>query len=477
MREERAVLKKALSSMDVLATGLGALIGWGWIVAFGSMIQKAGVLGLILGFAIGGTLMLTIGLTCGELSSSMPVTAGGFAFTLKALGVKHAYWCGCFMAISYIALLMFEAVSIPVIFATLWPRVFEVMPLYTVAGFKVYLPQVILGILVSFLWYGINYVGAKLYGIVQTVMIVIFIVLGFCTVGLSLYKGNPAFFIENMWGNLSPIKGIVSILALAGFFYIGFDMIPQAAEEYKAEPKKLARLIQGSIIVGTIWYMLIGCMIAFQIPKSELPNLSLPAASAVARTWGQAGFYIVLFLGIIGIVTTYSASFYSSSRVLFGLARGKLFPKGFAKLHPKHGTPTLPITIAAIASIIAVFLGRAAVMWFLDATSAFVVLFYLYIACSYITLRKQEPEMNRPYRAPGGILTGIVAVGASIFFFLSLILPFSPGALIWPYEYAIFIIFLIIATIIYVLMAPTLKDTPVKEYEWLVLGIEGDKEK
>jgi amino acid transporter len=351
------------------------------------------------------------------------------------------------------------------------------MPLYTVAGFKVYLPQVILGILVSFLWYGINYVGAKLYGIVQTVMIVIFIVLGFCTVGLSLYKGNPAFFIENMWGNLSPIKGIVSVLALAGFFYIGFDMIPQAAEEYKAEPKKLARLIQGSIIVGTIWYMLIGCMIAFQIPKSELPNLSLPAASAVARTWGQAGFYIVLFLGIIGIVTTYSASFYSSSRVLFGLARGKLFPKGFAKLHPKHGTPTLPITIAAIASIIAVFLGRAAVMWFLDATSAFVVLFYLYIACSYITLRKQEPEMNRPYRAPGGILTGIVAVGASIFFFLSLILPFSPGALIWPYEYAIFIIFLIIATIIYVLMAPTLKETPVEEYEWLVLGIEGDKER
>jgi len=104
------------------------------------------------------------------------------------------------MAISYIALLMFEAVSIPVIFATLWPRVFEVMPLYTVAGFKVYLPQVILGILVSFLWYGINYVGAKLYGIVQTVMIVIFIVLGFCTVGISLYKGNPAFFYRKYVG-------------------------------------------------------------------------------------------------------------------------------------------------------------------------------------------------------------------------------------------------------------------------------------
>lgn len=463
-------LKKTLSSIDVFATGFGCLIGWGWIVAFGGMIEKAGVLGVFVGFLIGGILILIIGLTYSELSSSMPVTAGEYAFTLKALGAKHAFWCGSFMAMSYIALLMFEAVSLTLIFTTLWPSIFNTIPLYTIAGFKVYLPQVLLGILVSLMWCFINYMGTKVYGVLQTIMITLFIFIGFASASVSIFEGKIEYFIGNLWGELTPLKGIISVLALSGFFYIGFDMIPQAAEEYRGKSRKLALLIVGSIVIGTIWYLLVAVMIGFEIPHNELILYELPAAEAVGKVWGKLGFFVVLFLGIVGIITTYSASFFSSSRVLFGLARGKMFPESFAKLHPKYATPTLPIIIVTIASIIAVLLGKAAVMWFLDATSVFVALLYLYTTLSFIKLRKSQPNMNRPYKAPGGLVTGIIASIASLFLFLCLILPFSPGALVWPYEYAIFIIFLIIFMIVYIRMLPKLNKISLKEYLWIVLG-------
>ena len=468
--EARPTLKKALSSLDIFATGFGCLIGWGWIVAFGAMMAESGTLGLILGFIIGGTLMLIIGLTYAELSPAMPVTAGEVAFALKALGVRHAYWTGWFMFISYAALAMFEAVSLPVIFSFIWPEIFKQIPLYTVAGFDVYLPQLLFGIAIVLIWAFVNYRGVKLYGWAQSIMVVLFLIVGLLTVGMSIIKGNPQFFMENLWGELGPVNGIISVLALAGFFYIGFDMIPQAAEEYARDPKKLAILIVGAIIMGTVWYVLVGTMIGFMLPKEELLTADLPAAVAVAKAWGPMGRGIVLFLGIIGITTTFSASFYAATRVLFGLGRGKLLPEYFKKIHPKYGTPTGSITFVTILSIIAILLGRAAVLWFLDATSAFVPLLYLYVAISFIVLRKKRPDMKRPYKVPGGLLIGVLATASSVFLLLSLLLPMSPGHLVWPYEYAIFVIFLVLGVIFYFVMKPIFDRTPEEEFKYYILG-------
>ena len=469
-QEGRPTLKKALSSLDIFATGFGCLIGWGWIVAFGAMMLKAGAMGLVSGFVISGLLILTIGWVYAELSPAMPVTAGEIAFTLKALGIKNAYWSGWFMFISYIALAMFEAVSLPVIFGFIWPDVFHSIPLYNIAGFNVYLPQVAFGIAIVLIWAYLNYKGVKLYGWVQSIMVVMFLVIGLITVAISFINGNPQYFMDNMWGQLGPTKGIISVIALAGFFYVGFGMIPQASEEYSRNSRKLAFIILASILMGMIWYVLIASMIGLTLTKGELETINLPAAAAVAKTWGPAGVWIILFLGILGITTTFSASFYSSTRVLFGLGRGKLLPEFFQKMHPEYKTPVGAIIIVTFFSIIAILLGRAAVLWFLDATSAFIPLLWLYVAVDFVVLRLRKPNMKRPYKTPAGLLIGSIAIITPIIFLLALLLPMSPGHLAWPYEYAIFIIFLVLGVIFYIMMAPTFKKIPEEEFKYNILG-------
>ncbi|MGB9729215.1 MAG: APC family permease [Thermoprotei archaeon] len=471
--ETRPELKKVLRSIDIFATGFGALIGWGWIVLWGDYIYSAGALMTFIGWIIAGILIIFVGLVYGELTSSMPVAGGEVAFTFRGFGTNVSYLTGWFMAVAYIALLMFEGASLPHVFAYLFPSYFKVISMYTIAGYNVYLPMVLLGVILGTIWTYINYIGAKPYGWVMSLMVLLFAIIGFSTFILAIIYGftsSPAItnFHNNLFGTLPPLSGLIMILGVAGFFYIGFDMIPQASEEFKLESKKLARLIILSIVMGTIWYLLVTIMDGFLLPREMIPNLDLPTADAVKLAWGPVGEYVIVFVGIFGIITTYAASFFAAARVLFSLGRAKLLPKWFAEVHPKYRTPHNAILFTGILAIISPLFGRRSLIWFVDATSAYVALLYLMVSLAFIKLRKNEPNMNRPYKAPGGIISGILGAIASTILFLSVIVPGAPSALIWPYEYAIFLIFLVLGVAFYI-MAPT-KRISKDEIEYLILG-------
>jgi len=202
----------------------------------------------VVGYIIVGILMLFIGLVYGELTSMMPVAGGELAFAFRAFGPKWCYITGWVMAVAYIALAMFEAASVPHVFGYLFPEVFKTMPLYSVAGYNVYLPMILLGVVLGVVWTIVNYTGARPYGMAMTIMTLLFAAVGFSTFLAGIAQGatTSQYAINmgaNLVGELPPILGLSLVLGLAGFFYIGFDMIPQASEEYRYESKKLAKLI------------------------------------------------------------------------------------------------------------------------------------------------------------------------------------------------------------------------------------------
>jgi len=471
--QSRPELKKVLKSVDIFATGFGALIGWGWIVLFGDYIYHAGILMTIIGWIIAGILIIFIGFVYGELTSLMPVAGGEVAFAYRGFGVNASYWTGWFMITAYIALTMFEGASLPHIFGYLFPSYFKVMSLYTIAGYDVYLPMILLGVTLGLLWTYINYIGAKPYGWIMTAMVFTFAIVGFITfIGATINGVTSPLtitnFSNNLYGDLDLLSGLIMILGVAGFFYIGFDMIPQASEEYKLESKKLARLIIFSIVIGTVWYLLVTVMDGFLLPRELIPKLDLPTADAVKLLWGPIGGYIIIFIGIFGIITTYAASFFAAARVVFATARAKMLPEWFAKVHPKYGTPSNAILFVGILATIAPLFGRRSLIWFVDATSAYVALLYGMVSIAFIRIRKAEPNIERPWSAPGGINTGILGLLASMIIFLSVIVPGAPSALVWPYEYIIFLAFLILGFVLY-LITP-MKKVSKDELEWLLLG-------
>ena len=111
-----------------------------------------------------------------------------------------------------------------------------------------------------------------------------------------------------------------------------------------------------------------------------------------------------------------------------------MLPTVFSKLHPKYGSPTAAITLVGVLGLISPLLGKNALGWFVDASSFGTVVAYLTVSISFVMLRKKEPDLKRPWKAPGGYFTGFMAI-VSCLFFIVLYLPIGPGALEWPYEW------------------------------------------
>ncbi|MEM1561229.1 MAG: APC family permease [Ignisphaera sp.] len=471
----RPTLRKVLSSIDMFATGFGVVIGFGWILLFGSHVYEAGIPAGVLGWLIALVLMLFVGLTYGELTSSMPVAGGEAAYALRAFNdARVAYWTGWFMVTAYITLAMLYGATVPFIFAYFFPEIFKRVYLWSIAGFDVYLPMVIVGFLLAGIGIILNYYGAKPYGWAQTAMTLIFAVLGFglFITTLAAAPFNPTIWTNmqsNMVGKLTFTEGLVMILGVAPFFYVGFDMIPQASEEYRAEPRKLGRLVLLSITIGGIWYILAHIFAGLVVNRNLYPQYELPIADGLVATWGPATLWILYIIGLFGALTTWSGAFYSATRVLFAAGRARVMPEFFARIN-KYGAPHYSIFFVGGLVALASLFGRRATIWFIDACSVFTALLYLMVALSFIKLRRNEPNMKRPWKAWGGVFSGAIAAIACILMFIFIIVPGMPSALIWPTEYIVFIAFVVLGIIYYYLTPAIREKIPLNQLEYLLLG-------
>jgi amino acid transporter len=113
-----------------------------------------------------------------------------------------------------------------------------------------------------------------------------------------------------------------------------------------------------------------------------------------------------------------------------------MLPAFLGKLHPKYNTPVNAIIMIGALSVVAPLFGRRALVWLVDAGGLGIVVAYATVALSFVVLRKREPEMERPFKVRNGMAVGYGALVLSVAIAL-LYMPFSPAALIWPYEWAI----------------------------------------
>lgn len=406
VKEER--FEKVLREKDIFAIAFGAMIGWGWVVLVGTWVNKAGSIGAMIAFIMAAVMIIFEGLIYAELTSAMPLTGGEQQFSMRAMGKTGSFICTWGLILSYIGVAAFEACALPSVLQYIFPGFLKGY-MYTIAGFKVYASWVAVGSVSALVLTLINIKGVKSAVALQNTLTYIIAGIGIVLIALSAVKGNT----ENMQPFFEDgYKGVLSIAVMTPFMFLGFDVIPQAAEEIKVPLKRIGRVMIFSIIMAAIWYIAIIFAVSMAMNAVEMKSAELVTADAMKKLWNnkQLAANVVIIGGAAGILSSWNSFFIGGSRAIFALSEIKLIPEAFSKLHPKFNTPYIAVIFVGILSIIAPFFGQEMLTWLTNVGSFGAVLAYLFVAVSFMLLRKNEPELERPYKVKYPKLVGTMAV-------------------------------------------------------------------
>ncbi|MQA96895.1 MAG: amino acid permease [Streptosporangiales bacterium] len=424
---------KVLGPFDVFALAFGAMIGFGWIVLAGDWLSTAGTLGASAAFLIGGVVVLSVGLVYAELVSALPKTGGEHEYALKALGARGSFVASWAIALGYISVVAFEAVAFPYSLEYLWDG-FVGPHIWTVADYDVHAGWVAAGVLGAVVITWLNYVGIKPSAVFQTV-IVVFLLL----VGVLMVVGVP---VGGSTANMEPLfaggsGGLITVLLMTPFLFVGFDVIPQSSEEMNIPYRKMGTLLLISVAAAVTWYVLVVLTLGSGLNEAGREASELPTADALGAMFGSDVIAAILVLGgLAGIVTSWNGFMIGASRILFAMADSGMLPAWLGRLHPKYKTPYTAVLLVGGLSVIAPFFGRSALLWLTNAGSANIVVSYFLTALSFVVLRRTQPDLARPFRAGKGPYVGIIAMVLALGMFV-LYLPGMNAGLVWPQEWLI----------------------------------------
>lgn len=350
-------LKKGFTPLNVWSLALGSIIGWGAFVMPGNLFLKtAGPLGAAIGMLIGAVIMMIIAFNYGYMVQKFPVAGGEFAFSFKGFSRTHAFICAWFLGLSYLSIVPLNATALGLIGRYMFPSIMQRGYLYSIAGWEVYLGEVIFASIALIIFAITSIKGIRISGRIQTVMafslvgsILLLTVVALFNSDTVITNLTPLFSADN-----TPISGILSIVAIAPWAYVGFDSIPQAAEEFNFSPQKALKIMLISIFLGALMYIAMNTITAVVFPWQEFISSEPFWATGIAveQLMGQIGL-IVLGIALTSSILAGIIGFYmASSRLLLSMARAKAIPNWFGKIHKEYKTPHNAIKFVLFISLL-----------------------------------------------------------------------------------------------------------------------------
>lgn len=423
-------LLRVLGNREVLTLSFGAMIGWSWVLLSGQWVEQAGSLGAALAFATGGVFVVLIGLLYAELAAAMPKVGGEHVYTLRALGVGSSFVCTFALLVAYVGVCMFESTALPVALQFLFPEA-SLIPLWTLAGYEVDLGSALIGVGAAMLMTLVNLLGIRVAAMAQT-----FITLGIALTALLLATGAiKSGSVVNMEPFFSPqIGGFLLVLVIVPVMLVGFDVIPQSAEEINLPANRIGQVLVFSVLLAICFYTLV--IVAVSLGPESRTGFMATARTAAGLWQSDTAGALVVLGGIAGILSSWNAFVVGGSRVIYALAHSGMLPPVFGRLHSRFRTPYVAIIFIGALSCISPWLGRAVLNWLINVGSFSLVIAYLMVSVAFLSLRRREPDMRRPFLVKGGSFVGWTCVLASSLLII-LFLPWSPSALAWPAEWVI----------------------------------------
>lgn len=470
---ERTELAPTMSKRFIWAVAYGSSIGWGAFILPGDWLNSSGTLGATLGITIGGLLMLIIAVAYGGLTKEFPVSGGEFAFTYVGFGKYFSFIASWFLALGYICIVALNASAFSLMFKFILPEFLEVGYLYTIAGWDVYIMEVILATLVLVLFAFISIWGSGLSGNVQfffclfmAVAVAGLFMASFFAGDFAIDNATPIFNNEaGMW------TSVILIVAIAPWMYVGFDNIPQAAEEFNFPADKTFKLIVFGIVASIVTYVAMILLTSWIFPDyNQVGGATWVTGSVVQSSMGTIGIGILALAISFGVFTGLNGFYLSSSRLIFALGRANFIPPVFAKLHPRNKTPYVAIIFVMIVTLVAPWLGRTALNWIVDMSSVGVSVAFLATSLVAIKFFRQERRKNNVY-----VFFGVLGAVTSVFFLVLLLYPGSPAALTTP-SYIALLVWILLGALFFATQFKRMNSMSEEELDYLILNKEPDEE-
>jgi APA family basic amino acid/polyamine antiporter len=409
-------LKRTLTATNLVALGIGAIIGTGIFVLTGTAAANHAGPALTISFIVSGLGCLFAGLCYAEFASMLPISGSAYSYSYATLGEFLAWIIGWDLILEY----LFGASTVAVGWSGYMVSLLDGLGMHLPAaltsaplvhdasgwhftGAIINLPAVLIVALMTYLLVrGIRESARfnNLIVIVKLAVILLFIFFG-------MWYVDTANWIPYVPDRIQEAQGMgkygwQGILAGAGvifFAYIGFDAVSTAAQEAKNPQRDMPKGILYSLLVCTLLYVAVAAVLTGIVPYPEL-NVPAPIALAIDATGGSLNWLAPLIKvgAIAGLSSVILVMLMGQPRIFFSMSRDGLLPPAFSKVHPRFHTPH--ITTILTGSVAAVIAGLFPIGLLGELVSIGTLLAFVIVCLGIIVLRRARPEMPRPFRTP-----------------------------------------------------------------------------
>ena len=440
---KKPALKKQLSPLSVWALAFGCVIGWGSFINPGKkFLFNSGVAGTAIAMVLGALVMVIIAFSYAYMVPKYPKAGGEFTFTKACFGKKAAFVCGWFLIAAYLTNVPMNSTAIGLIVDGIFGPILKWGFHYQIAGFEVWLGEIIVASSILILFGLLNIFGVKKAAFVQTILTVLLVtsVLALFITGLV----SPHATLKNMspvWGfdleaakaaggytaehavKESGIAGsILATFAIAPWAFVGFDTIPQAAEEFKFSYKKIIFIMVLAIAFGCFVYITNNTIAAAAL--ENWPDLIVDAEgtpwlllAAAEKLLGPAGKILIAVAVSCAVLSGIMGFYLAASRLMYSMSKGGYLPSAFGKIDEKRGTPKNALIFCILVSLSGPVLGREALGWFVDMSAIGASIGFMFTCLSTcVTLRKDKDGKKFVF-----VLALLGAIFSGLFMVLQLI--------------------------------------------------------
>ncbi|MBE6939590.1 MAG: APC family permease [Ruminococcaceae bacterium] len=430
-------LKRSLNPFAVWALAFGCIIGWGSFFNPGlKFLPTAGPLGTAIAMLLGAGIMVIIACSYNYLIPRYPVAGGEFAYTMAIFGPKHAFICGWFLVLAYLTNVPMNATTLGYMTRFLFEGWLQGQHLWTVAGFDVYLGEVLLSVAAILLLTVFSIRGVKVAGVVQSIFaislavsVVVVAIAALCS-PYTHWEDLLPLFKPTAQSTGEAVSGVVAILALAPWAYVGFDTIPQSCEEFNFSQKKVFRIMLVAIAFGAFVYISNTLVAATALTENYTEAIANPEISwllgyAVKNMLGWPGLVILgialscaILTGLLGFLT-------ATSRLMYSMANSGYLPAFFGHLNPKTQTPVKALLFCMAVSLVGPLFGRVALGWFVDMSAIGAAIGFAYTCfAARVTVKERRDVPHWKRTAVLALVGGCISL-----LFIVMFLPGLPAAL------------------------------------------------
>ncbi|GAB6513163.1 amino acid permease [Bacillus cereus] len=409
-------LNRVLGLWQLIAIGLGGIIGVGIFVLTGVAASQHAGPAVILSFIIAGLASAAAALCYAEFAGLIPVSGSAYTYSYAVLGEGVAWLIGWDLLLEYILVVGVVAIGWSGYMQELLQQLGVHIPVWaqgapgTGDGHRVDLIASIISLAIA----GLLILGMEWGSKFNTLMVIIKVSIILVVIGVGV------FYIDSSnWDPFMPFgfNGVMGGAALVFFAVFGYDTLTTAAEEAKNPQRDLPRAVIISLIIALCLYIGMSLVITGMAPYHTLNN-----AAPVAKIFSDVGLkWITLFISaaaITGILSVLFSFTLAGSRVWFAMSRDGLLPRWFSTIHPKYKTPHRPtLIIGIITAIISGFtpISELAKLVNIGTLSAFIL-----ICSSIIMLRKKRPDLERKFKTPFVPIIPLIGICFSIYLIISL---------------------------------------------------------